>query len=122
MADTMQLPTAASTDVPLRDQTCRSARATRRRSAMKPVASNTFARLTTGLTLAFVMSAGIAAVACSAAADETLTASRQTSAVAAPSSPVAAWHQTMPIHRTAPDPATTYVEDLYKQLMRSTRP
>jgi hypothetical protein len=84
MADTMQPLTAVSTDVPLRDRTCRSARATRRRSAMKPVASNAFARLATGLTLAFVMSAGIAAAACSAAADETLTASRQTSAVAAP--------------------------------------
>ena len=126
MADTMQLLTAASMDVPLHDQTCRSARATRRRSAMKPGASNAFARLATGLTLAFVMSAGIAAVACSAAADETLTASRQTSAVAASSSPVVAGRLRILAHPTDrqtvdPDPATTYVEDLYKQLMRSTR-
>jgi hypothetical protein len=121
MADTMQLLTAAFTDVPLRDRTCRSARATRRRSAMKPVAGHAFARLATGLTLAFVMSAAIAAVACSAAADETVTASRQTGAVAAPSSPVVAGRQRILAH-TDPDPATTYVEKLYKHLMRSTRP
>ena len=118
----MQLPTAASRAVPLRDQTCRSARATSRQSAMKPVASTVFTRLVKALTLALVMEAGIAAYPCSAAADETSKASRQTSAVAAPSSPVVAGRQRIFAHRTDPDPATTYVEKLYEQLMRSTPP
>jgi hypothetical protein len=122
MADTMQLPTTASTDMPLRDQTCRSAHATRRQRAMKPVASTVFARLAKGLALPLALAAGIAAFACSAAADETSKASRQISAVAAPSSPVMAGRQRMLAHPNDPDPATTYVEKLYKQLMRSTPP
>lgn len=121
-AVTMQLPTAASTDVPLRDQTCRSARAARHQSAMKPVASSVFTRLAKALTLALAIEAGIAAYPCSAAADETSKASRQTSAVAAPSSPVVAGRQRILAHPTDPDPATTYVEKLYKQLMRSNPP
>ena len=115
----MQLPTAASGAVPLRDHTCRSARATSRQSAMKPVASTVFTRLAKALTLALAMEAGIAAYPCSAAADETSKASRQTSAVAAPSSPVAAGRQRILAHPIDRDPATTYVEELYKQLMRS---
>ena len=121
MANTMQLPTAASTDVPLRDQTCRSGRVTRRQNAMKPVASTVFAGLAKGLALRLAVVVGIAASSCSAAADETLKASHQTSAVAAPSSPVVAGRQRILAHPD-PDPATTYVEKLYKQLMRSTRP
>jgi hypothetical protein len=121
MANTMQRPMAASTDVRLRDQTCRSAHATRRQGAMKPVASTVFARLAKGLALRLAVVVGIAASSCSAAADETLKASHQTSAVAAPSSPVVAGRQRILAHPD-PDPATTYVEKLYKQLMRSTRP
>ena len=122
MADTMQLPTTASTEMPLRDPTCRSAHVTRRQRAMKPVASTVFARLAKGLALPLALAAGIAAFACSAAADETSKASRQISAVAAPSSPVVAGRQRMLAHPNDPDPATTYVEKLYKELMRSTRP
>jgi len=109
----MQLRTAASRAVPLRDQTCRSARASSRQSAMKPVASTVFTRLVKALTLALAMEAGIAAYPCSAAADETSNASRQTSAVAAPSRPVAAGRKRILAHPTDPDPATTYVEELY---------
>jgi hypothetical protein len=119
MAITMQLPTAASTDVPLRDQTCRSARVTRRQSAMKPVATTVFARLTKGLALPLAVVAGLAAAPCSAAAGETLKVSHQTSAVAAPSGPVAAGRQRILAHPD-PDPTTRFVEGLYEQLMRST--
>ena len=69
MADTMHPLTAASTDAPLRDQTCRSARGTLRQSAMKPVASTAFAQLAKGFALALVMVAGIAAAPSSVAAD-----------------------------------------------------
>ena len=89
---------------------------------MKPVASNVFTRLAKALTLALAMEAGIAAAPCYAAADETSKASRQTSAVAAPSSPLVAGRQRIFAHQTDPDPATTYIEKLYKQLMRSTPP
>jgi hypothetical protein len=127
MADTMQVPTAASTNVLLRDQTCKSGHVTRRQSAMKPVARTVFARLAKGLALALAVVAGIAVAPCSAAADETPKASRQASAVAAPSSPLVAGRQRILAHPTDrqtvdPDPATTYVEKLYKQLMRSTPP
>ena len=121
MADTMQLLTTASTDVALCDQTCKSGRATRRQSPMQPVASTVYARLAKGLVLALAVVAGIAAASCSAAADETLKANRQISAVAAPSSPVVAGRQRILAHPTDPDPATTYVEKLYRHLMRSTR-
>lgn len=119
MANTMQLPTAASTDVPLCDQTCRSALVTRRQSAMKPVATTVFARLAKGLALRLAVVVGIAAASCPAAAGETLKATHQTSAVAAPSDPVVAGRQRILAHPD-PDPTTTYVEELYKQLMRST--
>jgi hypothetical protein len=122
MANTMQLATAASTDVPLRDQTCKSARVAGRPSAMKPVASNAGARLAKSLALALVLAAGIAAPPCSAAAGEMSKASRQTSAIAATSGPVVAGRQRILAHPTDPDPATTYVEKLYKKLMRSTPP
>ena len=122
MADAMQLFTAASTDVPLRDQTCRSGRVTRRQNAMKPVASTVFARLAKGLALRLAVVVGIVASSCPAAAGETLELSHQTSAVAAPSGPVAAGRQRILAHPTDPDPTTAYVEKLYKQLMRSTRP
>ena len=89
---------------------------------MKPVASTVFVRLPKGFALALTVVAGIAALACSAAADETFKASRQISAVAGPSSPVVAGRQRILAHSTNPDPATTYVEKLYKELMRSTRP
>jgi hypothetical protein len=125
MADTMQLLTAASTDVVLRDQTCRSAHATRRQSAMRPAASNACARLPKALALALAVVAGIAAVACSAAADETSNTSRRNSAVAIASRPAAAERQRIPAHRTDPqtvdpDPSTRLVEQLYKQLMHPT--
>ena len=119
MANTMQRLMAASTDVPLPDQTCRSAHATRRQSAMKPVASTVFARLAKGLALPLAVVVGIAASSCPAAADETLKASHQTSAVAAPSSPVVAGRQRILAHPD-PDPTTRFVEKLYEQLMRST--
>ena len=120
MADTMQLFTAASTNVPLRDQTCKSACVTRRQSAIKPVASPVLARSAKGLALLLAVVAGIAAAPCSAAADETSKISRQTSVVAASSSPVVAGRQRILAHPDS-DPATTYVvEKLYKQLMRST--
>ena len=112
MAGTMQLVTAASADMPLRERRCRSAPVGRRQSAINPVADTGFARLAKGLTVALVMSAGIAAVACSAAADEAAKASRWTSVVAAPSSPVAAERQRTLAHPTDSDPATTYVEQL----------
>ena len=119
MANTMQLPTAASTDVPLRDQTCRSARVTRRQSTIKPLATTVFARLAKGLALRLAVVVGIAASSCPAAAGETLKATHQTSAVAAPSGPVAAERQRILAHPD-PDPTTRFVEKLYEQLMRST--
>jgi hypothetical protein len=119
-AETMQLLNAASADVPLRDRACRSAHVTRRQSAIKPVASLAFARLAKGLALALAVMAGMAAAPCSAAADGMSKASRQTSIVAAPSSPVMAGRQRILAHQD-PDSATTYVEEkLYEQLMRST--
>jgi hypothetical protein len=79
-----------------------------------------FARLAKGLALALAVMAGIAAAPCSAAADGMSKASRQTSIVAAPSSPVIAGRQRILAHQD-PDRATTYVEEkLYEQLMRST--
>ena len=119
MADTMQLVTAASADMPLLERRCRSAPVGRRQSAVNPVADTGFARLAKGLTVAF---AGTAAVACAAAVDEAANASRWTSAVAVPSSPVVAERQRTLAHPTDSDQATTYVEQLYKQLMRSSRP
>lgn len=125
MSDTMQLPTAASTDVPLRDQICRSARVARRQSEMKPVASNASARLGKGLALVLAVVAGIAAAPCSAAANETSQASRQTVAVAVSSSAVAAARQRIfaqpADHQTVnPDPSTRFVEKLYERLIRPT--
>jgi hypothetical protein len=64
MADTMQLFTAASTDVPLSDQTCKSGRVTRRPSAIKPVASTVFVRLSKGFALRLAVVVGIAASSC----------------------------------------------------------
>ena len=125
MADTMHLLTAASTDVPVRDEHSPSSRVTRRERVMRPVAGNACARLAKALTLALAVVAGIAAVACSAAADETSKASRQTSAVAIASRPAAAERQRIPAHRTDPqtvdpDPTTRLVEKLYEQLMHTT--
>ena len=70
MPDTMQLLTAASTDVPQRDQTCRSARTTRRQGAMKPAPSLAYARLAQGLSLALAVIAGISLAPRSAAAND----------------------------------------------------
>ena len=89
---------------------------------MKPVASTVFTRLVKALTLALVLEPDIAAYPCSAAADETSKASRQTGAAAAPSSPVVTGRQRIFAHPIDRDPATTYVEELYKQLMRSAPP
>jgi hypothetical protein len=126
MANTMQLLTTTSTNVPLCDQTYRSACVARRQSAMKPVDSNAGVRLATGLALALVLVAGIALVPCSAAANEMSKASRQTSAIAAPSSPAVAGRQRILAHPSDSqsgdlDPATAYVEKVYKQLMHSTK-
>jgi hypothetical protein len=121
MAATMQC-TAASTDVRLRDQICRLARVARRPSAIKPVASNARTRLTKALALALAVMAGIAVAPRSAAADETSNASRQTSAVAIASRPGAAQRLRISAHRTDSDPATEFVEKLYKELMRATPP
>ena len=122
MADTMQLLTVASRDVPLRDQHSRSSHVTRQERVMRPVASNAFARLATGLTLALAVIAGTVAATRSAAADEMWKASRETSAAAAASSPVTPGPERILARPTDPDPATRYVEKLYKQLMRSPRP
>ena len=122
MADTMQLLTAASRSVVLRDQHSWSSRVTRRETVMKPAPSLAFAHLAKGFTLALALAASIAAFACSAAGDETSWASRQNTAVVAQSSAVVAGRQRILAHPTHPDPATRYVEKLYKQLMRSTPP
>ena len=125
MADTMHLLTAASTDVPVRGEHSRSSRVTRRERAMRPAVSNACARLPKALTLALAVVAGIAAVACPAAADETSNASRRNSAVAIASRPPAAERQQIPAHRidpqtVDPDPTTRFVEKLYEELMHST--
>ena len=125
MADTMHLLTAASTDVPVRDEQSRSSRVTRLERVMRPVASNACARLPKALALALAVVAGIAAVGCPAAADETSNTSRRNSAVAIASRPAAAERQRIPPHRTDPqtvdpDPSTRFVEQLYEQLMHST--
>jgi hypothetical protein len=122
MADTMHLLTAASTDVPVRDEHSRSSRVTRLERVMRPVASNGCAQLPKALALALAVVAGIAAVACPAAADETSNASRRNSAVAIASRPEAPERQRIPAHRTDPqtvdpDPTTRLVEKLYEQLM-----
>ena len=70
MADTMQLLTAASTDVRLRRQICRSAGVSRRESVMTLAPSLAFGCLTKGLTLALAVIAGISAEPGSAAANE----------------------------------------------------
>jgi hypothetical protein len=124
MADTMHLLTAASTDVPVRDEHSRSSRVTRRERVMRSVASNACARSAKALALALAVVAGVAVVACSAAADETSNASRRNSAVAIASRP-AAERQQIPAHRTDPqtvdpDPSTRFVEKLYEQLMHPT--
>ena len=126
MADTMHLLTAASTDVPVRGEHSRSSRVTRRKRVMRPpVVSNACTRLLKALTLALAVVAGIAAVPCPAAADETSNASRRNSAVAIASRPAAAERQRIPAHRTDPqavdpDPSTRFVEKLYEQLMHPT--
>ena len=125
MADTMHLLTAASTDVPVRDEHSRSSRVTRLARVMRPVASYACARLPKALALALAAVAGIAAVACSAAADETSNASRWNSTVAIASPPAAVERQRIPAHRTDPqtvdpDPSTRLIEQLYKQLMHTT--
>jgi hypothetical protein len=125
MADTMQLVTAASSDAQRRDEHSRSSRVTRRERVMRPVASKACARLARALTLALAVVAGIAAVACPAAADETSDASQRYSAVAIASRPPAAERQRIPAHRTDPqtvdpDPSTRFVEKLYEQLMHPT--
>ena len=125
MADTMQLVTAASSDAQRRDKHNRSSGVARLERVMRPVASNACAQLPKALTLALAVVAGIAAVACSAAADETSNASRRNSAVAIASRPAAAERQRIPAHRTDPqavdpDPSTRFVEKLYEQLMHPT--
>jgi hypothetical protein len=125
MTDTMHLLTAASTDVPVRDEHSRSSRVTRRERVMRPAAGYACARLPKALTLALAVVAGIAAVAGSAAADETSNASWWNSAVAIASRPAAAERQQIPAHRTNPqtvdpDPSTRFVEKLYEQLMHPT--
>jgi hypothetical protein len=125
MDNTMHLLTAASTNVPVRDEHSRSSLVTRRERVMRPVASNTCARLPKALTLALAVVAGIAAVARPAAADETSNASWRNSAVAIASRPAAAERQRVPVHRTDPqtvdpDPSTRFVEQLYEQLMHPT--
>jgi hypothetical protein len=143
MADRMHLLTAVSTDVPLCDQRSRSSRVTRRKSVMKPVVSIAFAELAKGLTLALAVIAGISAAPPSAVADKApivfmlaradqadsgihsdalaAEANRQTR-----STLTAAGRQLLPAHRSGsqsgdPDPETTYVEKLYKQLMRESK-
>ena len=125
MADTMHLLGAASTDIPVRDEHSRSSHVTRRERVMRPVAGNACARSPKALTLALAVVAAIAAVACSAAADETSNASRWSSTVAISSPPAAAERQRIPAHRTDPqtvdpDPSTRLIEQLYKQLMHTT--
>ena len=126
MADTMQLVTAASSDAQRRDEHSRSSRVTRRKRVMSPpVVSNACARLPKAFTLVLAVVAGLAAVACSAAADEMSNASRRNSAVAIASRPAAAERQRIPAHRTDPqtvdpDPSTRFVEELYEQLMHPT--
>ena len=125
MADTMHHLTAASTDVPVRDEHSRSSRVTRRERVMRPVAGNACARLSKVLTLALAVVAGVAAVACPAEADETSNASRRNSAVAIASRPPTAERQRIPAYRTDPqtvdpDPSTRLVEKLYEQLMHPT--
>jgi uncharacterized lipoprotein YbaY len=128
----------------LREFGLRSSRVTMCKSVVKPAPSITFAQVATGVALALAVIAGISAAPRSAVADEapivfmlaqadqadsgipsdTLAgeASRQTG-----SSPIAAGGQLIPAHRSDsqtgdPDPDKGYVEKLYKQLMRSTRP
>jgi hypothetical protein len=126
MADMMHLLTAASTDLPVRDEHSRSSRVTRRKRVMSPpVVSNACARLPRALALALAVVAGIPALVCSAAADETSDASRRYSAVAIASRPGVAGRQRIPAHRTDPqtvdpDPSTRFVEKLYEQLMHPT--
>ena len=70
MADTMQLPTANSADVPLCDQPSRPSRATRREGVMTPAPSLAFGRLTKGLSLALAVIAGVSLAPRSAAAND----------------------------------------------------
>jgi hypothetical protein len=126
------------------DQRSKSSRVTRCKSVMKPAPGITFARVTMGIALALAMIAAISAPPRSAVADEVpigfmLARADQAdsgihSATLASearsqtrSMPMAAKRQLIPAHPSGsqtgdPDPATAYVEKLYKQLMRSTSP